>query len=106
MENPVRELQRTLYRVARAQPARRFHSLHDKINRPDVLREAWRRVRANGGSVVRRYKAYATAAASKVPAVIAWAMACVICAGVAVVSSRKIECKCCSSRSVFVPRPV
>jgi RNA-directed DNA polymerase len=50
MEARVRELQRTLYRAARAQRARRFYSLRDKVYRPDVLREAWRRVKVNGGA--------------------------------------------------------
>jgi len=50
MEARVRELQRTLYRAAKAQPTRRFYSLRDKVYRPDVLREAWRRVKANGGA--------------------------------------------------------
>ena len=33
----VRELQRTLYRAAKADPGRRFHALHDKVHRRDVL---------------------------------------------------------------------
>jgi RNA-directed DNA polymerase len=46
----TRELQRTLYRAAKADPRRRFHALHDKVHRKDVRERAWRQVRANRGA--------------------------------------------------------
>jgi len=46
----VRELQRTLYRAAKADPGRRFHALHDKVYRRDALARAWGQVRANRGA--------------------------------------------------------
>ena len=46
----VRELQRTLYRAAKATPRRRFGILYDKVLRRDVLLEATRRVLANRGA--------------------------------------------------------
>jgi len=46
----VRQLQNTLYRASKASPRRRFHALYDKIYREDVMRMAWIRVKANGGS--------------------------------------------------------
>jgi RNA-directed DNA polymerase len=46
----VRELQRTLYRTAKADPGRRFHALHDKVHRKDVLEQAWGQVRRNRGA--------------------------------------------------------
>lgn len=49
-QDKVRELQRTLYRAAKADPGRRFHALHDKVYRRDVLERAWELVRANKGA--------------------------------------------------------
>jgi RNA-directed DNA polymerase len=48
--DPVRALQHALYRAAKADPGRRFHALHDKICRSDVLWRAWVAVRANNGA--------------------------------------------------------
>ena len=46
----VRALQRALYRAAKANAARRFHALYDKVYRKDILRRAWREVKANAGA--------------------------------------------------------
>jgi RNA-directed DNA polymerase len=48
--DPVRALQHALYRVAKADPGRRFHALADKIIRRDVLWHAWVTVRRNNGA--------------------------------------------------------
>ena len=46
----VRKLQNRLWAAAKQSPGRRFHALYDRIHRPDVLWEAWQRVRANRGA--------------------------------------------------------
>jgi len=46
----VRQLQRKLGVCAKTSKTRRFHALYDRICRSDVLWEAWRRVRSNGGA--------------------------------------------------------
>src|SRR4029450_733240 len=46
----TRELQRALYRAAKASAVRRFHALYDKVSREDILRRAWREVKANAGA--------------------------------------------------------
>ena len=49
-EDKVQQLQRRLWTCAKQSPTRRFHALYDRICRSDVLQEAWRRVRKNGGA--------------------------------------------------------
>jgi RNA-directed DNA polymerase len=46
----VRQLQRGLFMSAKRSRTRRFHALHDRICRSDVLAEAWERVKANKGA--------------------------------------------------------
>src|SRR6266487_3084819 len=46
----TRELQRALYRAAKASATRRFHALYDKVYREDILASAWGEVKANAGA--------------------------------------------------------
>ena len=46
----VRKFQTMLHAKAKEEPKRRFHALSDKMWREDFLREAWERVRRNGGT--------------------------------------------------------
>jgi RNA-directed DNA polymerase len=39
--DPVRALQRVLYRSAKQHPTRRFHAVYDKVARSDILWQAW-----------------------------------------------------------------
>lgn len=48
--NKVRELRAALHAKAKGSPGCRFCSLYDKLYRADVLTEAYRRCRANGGA--------------------------------------------------------
>jgi len=49
-EERVRDLQRKLYRKAKEEGTYRFYVLYDKVCLPYVLREAYRRVKANRGA--------------------------------------------------------
>jgi group II intron reverse transcriptase/maturase len=46
----VETLQRSLHAKAKSEPSYRFYSLWDKMSREDVVGEAYRRCRANGGA--------------------------------------------------------
>ena len=46
----IQEFQRKLYEKAKANRKYRFYSLYDKTYRMDILAEAYRRVKANGGT--------------------------------------------------------
>jgi len=48
--DPVRALQRVLYRVAKSDRGRRFHALYAHVARSDVLWRAWNDVRSNQGA--------------------------------------------------------
>jgi RNA-directed DNA polymerase len=48
--DPVRALQRVLYRSAKQNRTRRFHALYDKLARSDVMWRAWIDVATNAGA--------------------------------------------------------
>lgn len=49
----VRDFQNRLYLAAKADRKRKFYALYDKIYRKDILEEAWKRVKQNGGTIGR-----------------------------------------------------
>ncbi len=49
-KDKVRQLQNKLYLTAKKCSTRKFHALYDKVYREDVIKEAWKRVKANHGS--------------------------------------------------------
>ena len=49
-QDKVRELQRKLYLSAKGNKKRRYHAMYDKVYRIDILRQAWKQVKANGGT--------------------------------------------------------
>jgi len=51
----VRALQHALYRAAKADPGRRFHTLWDKVLRRDVLWRAWVVIRQRHGTRLRGF---------------------------------------------------
>jgi hypothetical protein len=46
----IRDLQTKLYEAAKRDPKRRFHTLYDKVWRPDILAHAYALCRSNGGA--------------------------------------------------------
>ena len=46
----VRDFQNKLYLTAKADRRRKFYALYDKIYRKDILQDAWKRVKRNGGA--------------------------------------------------------
>ena len=48
----VRNLQNRLYLTAKADRKRKFYAMYDKIYRKDILEDAWKRVKQNGGAGV------------------------------------------------------
>lgn len=46
----VRDFQNRLYLTAKADRKRKFYAMYDKIYRNDILQEAWKRVKQNGGA--------------------------------------------------------
>ena len=49
-KNKIQEFQRKLYEKAKADKKYRFYSLYDKTYRMDILEEAYRKAKANGGA--------------------------------------------------------
>lgn len=49
-QDKLRELRAKLWDAAKQSKTRRFHALYQHIYRTDVLQEAWKQVRGNGGS--------------------------------------------------------
>lgn len=46
----VRNIQNRLYLTAKVDRKRKFYAMYDKIYREDILEEAWKRVKRNGGA--------------------------------------------------------